>query len=152
VVDQASSVESSAPEEDEELEGEPGEGEDGPEDTESQPAAGEPTTKWAIRGAVVGAVAGSAVGAGVGALVARRPEALRQARDLIGGNVRQVATAAGFAAAEVVTSKGLNQLGSGDQNGDRAQLMKQSAKEAGVAAAKAARDSLVSLRQEGGSS
>ena len=149
MADQASSVESSAPEEDEEREGEPGEGE---EETESQPAAGEPTTKWAIRGAVVGAVAGGAVGAGVGALVARRPEALRQAKDLVGGNVRQIATAAGVAAAEVVTSKGLSQLVTGDQNGDRAQLMKQSAKEAGAAAAKAARDSLVSLRQEGGGS
>lgn len=149
MVDQASSVESPA---DDELEVESGEGGEEPEDTESQPAAAEPTTKWAIRGAVVGAVAGGAVGAGVGALVARRPQALRQAAGLVGGNARQVATAAGVAAAEVVASKGLNQLVTGDDNGDRAQLMKQSAKEAGAAAAKAARDSLVSLRQEGASS
>ena len=149
MADQASSVESTA---DDELELESGEGVEEPEDTETQAAAAEPTTKWAIRGAVVGAVAGGAVGAGVGALVARRPEALRQTAGLVSGNARQIATAAGAAAAEVVAAKGLNQLVTGDENGDRAQLMKQSAKEAGAAAAKAARDSLVSLRQEGGTS
>jgi hypothetical protein len=137
---------------DDEADVEPGEGEQEPEDTESQPAAAESTTSWAIRGAAIGAVAGGAVGAGVGALIARRPEALKEAVGLVSGNARQIATAAGFAAAEVVTSKGLSQLGTGDANGDRTQLMKQSAKEAGAAAAKAARDSLVSLRQEGGSS
>ena len=105
-----------------------------------------------VRGAVVGAVAGSAVGAGVGVLVARRPEALRQLTGLIGGNAKQIASAAGVAAADVVASRGLKQLVSGDENGDRGQVMKQSAMEAGAAAAKAARDSLVSLRQEGGSS
>lgn len=141
----------SGSDEDDELENEPSDG--APEDAESQGAAAEATTaRWAIRGAVVGAVAGSAVGAGVGVLVARRPEALRQVPGLIGGNARQIASAAGVAAADVVASKGLTHLVSGDQNGDRAQLMKESAMEAGAAAAKAARDSLVSLRQEAGSS
>lgn len=137
----------SASDEDDERENEPSG--DTPEDAEGQPATAEPTTaRWAIRGAVVGALAGSAVGAGVGVLVARRPEALKQAAGLIGGNAGQIASAAGVAAADVVASRGLDQLVSGDGNGDRGQLMKQSAMEAGAAAAKAARDSLVSLRQE----
>jgi hypothetical protein len=151
VVEEDIAAQKSASDEDDELENEPSD--DAPEGAESQPAAAEPTTaRWAIRGAVVGAVAGSAVGAGVAVLVARRPEALRQVTGLIGGNARQIASAAGVAAAGVVASKGLNQLVSGDENGDRGQLMKQSAKEAGAAAAKAARDTLVSLRQEAGSS
>ena len=150
MVEKDTAAQKSASDEDDELENEPSEA---PEDAERQPAAAEPTTaRWAIRGAVVGAVAGSAVGAGVGVLVAGRPEALRQVTSLIGGNARQIATAAGVAAADVVASRGLNQLVSGDENGDRGQLMKQSAKEAGAAAAKAARDSLLSLRREAASS
>jgi hypothetical protein len=150
VVEQEIAEQKSESDEGDDLENESSD--EAPED-ESQSAAAEPTTaRWAIRGAVVGAVAGSAVGAGVGALIARRPEALRQLTGLIGGNAKQIASAAGVAAADVVASRGLNQLVSGDENGDRAQVMKQSAMEAGAAAAKAARDSLVSLRQEGGSS
>ena len=133
-----------ASDEETELESEPSD--DAPEDAENEAVSADPTARWAIRGAVVGAVAGSVVGAGVGVLVARRPEAIRQTTDLIGGNARQIATAAGAAAADVVASRGLNQLVSGE-NGDRGQLMKQSAMEAGAAAAKAARDSLVSLRE-----
>ena len=124
--------------------------EDENEPSEDAPEAGDPTASWAIRGAVVGAVAGSVVGAGVGVLVARRPDAIREATELIGGNARQIATAAGAAAADVVASRGLNQLVSGE-NGDRGQVMKQSAMEAGAAAAKAARDSHVALPQEEGS-
>ena len=151
MVEEDVAAQNSASDEDDELENEPSD--DAPEDAESQRPAPEATTaKWAIRGAVVGAVAGSAVGAGVGVLVARRPEALKQVTGLIGGNAKQIASAAGVAAADVVASRGLNQLVSGDENGDRAQVMKQSAMEAGAAAAKAARDSLVSLRQEAGSS
>jgi hypothetical protein len=151
VAEEETAAQKSATDEDDEVEDEPSD--DAPEDDESQSEAAEQTTtRWAIRGAVVGAVAGSAVGAGVGVLVARRPEALRQLTGLIGGNAKQIASAAGVAAADVVASRGLNQLVSGDENGDRAQVMKQSAMEAGAAAAKAARDSLVSLRQEGGSS
>ncbi len=151
MVEEDVAAQKSASDEDDELEDEPSD--DATEDAESQRGATEPTTaRWAIRGAVVGAVAGGAVGAGVGALVAHRPEALRQAASLIGGNARQIASAAGVAAAEVVSSRGLGQLASGDENGDRAQLMKQSAMEAGAATAKAARDSLVSLRQEAGTS
>ena len=118
-------------------------------DGEDESGLTEPSTrKWAIRGAVLGAVAGSVAGAGVGALVARRPEALKQAKDAISGNSRQVVRAAAVAAAEVVTSKGLNELVTGGGDGDRSQLMKQSAREAGAAAAQAARDAIISLRRD----
>jgi hypothetical protein len=86
-------------------------------------------------------------GAGVGLLVARRPEALSQAKGVIGGRAGEIASAAAVAATDVVTSRHLSQLVTADGN-DRAEMMKQAATEAGVAAAKAARDSLISLRQE----
>jgi hypothetical protein len=147
VVEQATATGNTAPDEDEELETEPGN--EAPDHTESQPAATEPSTaRWAIRGAVVGAVAGSVAGAGVGVLVARRPEALSQAKGMIGGRAREIASAAAAAAAtDVVTSRHLNQLVTADGS-DRAEMVKQAATEAGVAAAKAARDSLISLRHE----
>ena len=150
MVEQEIAAQKPASEEDDELENESSD--EAPEDQAQDAAAEATTARWAIRGAVVGAVAGSAIGAGVGVLVARRPEALKQVTGLIGGNAKQIASAAGVAAADVVASRGLNQLVSGDENGDRAEVMKQSAMEAGAAAAKAARDSLVSLRQEAGSS
>ena len=119
------------------------------DDTESESAAAEPTTtKWAIRGAIVGAVAGGAAGAGVGVVVARRPEALKQARDLIGGNGRRIAMSAALAATEALTPGRLSQLFAGDGNGDRSEVMKQTARDAGAAAAKAARDGIISLRRE----
>jgi hypothetical protein len=102
-----------------------------------------------MRGAVVGAVAGSTVGAGVGILLARQPEALKQAKDAVGGSGREVARAAAVAATEVVSSRRITQLMTGNGNGDRSQAVKDTAREAGAAAAKAARDSLVSLRSEG---
>jgi hypothetical protein len=101
-----------------------------------------------MRGAVVGAVAGSTVGAGVGILLARQPEALKQAKDAVGGSGREVARAAAVAATEVVTSRRITQVMTGNGNGDRSQAVKETAREAGAAAAKAARDSLVSLRSE----
>jgi hypothetical protein len=132
---------------DEEFESEPQD--EGREETESQSAAREPSAaSWAIRGAVLGAVVGGAAGAGVGLVVARRPEALKQAGDVMRGSGRQVARAAAGAATEVVTSGRLNQLIAGDGNGDRSQLMKQTAREAGAEAAKAARDAIISLRRE----
>jgi hypothetical protein len=81
-------------------------------------------------------------------LVARRPDALKQAKGAIGGSGTQFARAAALAATEVVTSRRLNQLISGDGNGDRSQMIKQAAREAGAAAAKAARDSIISLRRD----
>lgn len=120
-----------------------------PDDTESESDAAEPrTASWAIRGAVVGAIAGSVAGAGVGMLVRRRPEALTRARSAIGGSGKQIAKAAALAATEVVTSRRLSQLLTGDGNGDRSQVMKETAREAGAAAAKAARGAIVSVRRE----
>ena len=113
MVEQESAAQKSESDEREDLENEPSD--EAPEEDESQSAATEPTTaRWAIRGAVVGAVAGSVVGAGVGALIAHRPEALKQVTGLMGGNAKQIASAAGVAAADVVASRGLNQLVSGD--------------------------------------
>lgn len=103
-------------------------------------------SSWALRGALIGAVAGSVTGAGLGMLLARRPEALTQARDAIGESGGHVARAAAAAAGEVVTSRQLNQLLKGEGNGDRGDLMKEAAREAGKAAATAARDQIISLR------
>jgi len=129
------------------------------EDEEREDVADEETgdaeatsTSWALRGALVGAVAGSVAGAGLGMLFARRPEALAQARRAIGGSGTHVARAAALAAAEAVTSRHVNQLLKGESNGDRGDLMKQAAKEAGVAAATAARDEIRALRSDAVSS
>ena len=84
--------------------------------------------RWAIRGAAVGAVAGSAVGAAIGILIARRPDALEQAKGAISGSGGQVARAAAVAATEVVTSRRLNQLMVGNGNGDPSRAMKETAR------------------------
>jgi hypothetical protein len=110
---------------------------------------GEPAaTSWAVRGALIGAVAGGATGAGLGLLFARRPDALAQARDAVGGSGRHVARAAAVAAGEVMASRHLGSLLKGEGEGDRGELMKQAAKEAGVAAATAARDQIITLRSD----
>jgi hypothetical protein len=113
--------------------------------------AGPSPASWAMRGAFIGAVAGSVAGAGLGMLFAQRPETLAEARDALEGSGRHVARAAAAAAGEVVASRHLNQLLKGNGNGDRGELMKQAAKEAGAAAASAARDHIISLRGEEGS-
>lgn len=116
---------------------------------EEESAATDPsTTRWAIRGAVIGALAGSAAGAGVGMLVARRPEALEQAKSALLGNGRHVAVAAAVAATEAVTSGGFKQIVTGEGNGNRSQIVKETAREAGAAAAQAARDAIIPLRRE----
>ena len=162
MAEQAIAAEDQTSEEDEELELEPRDeapddeapddeapDDESPDETENESEATEASTaRWAIRGAVVGAIAGSAAGAGVGMLVARRPEALKQAKGAIGGSGKQIVRAAAGAATEVVTSRRLNQLITGDGNGDRSQMVKQTAREAGAAAAKAARDAIISLRRE----
>lgn len=109
----------------------------------------EPTpTSWALRGALAGAVAGSVAGAGLGMLFARRPDALAQARRAIGGSGTQVARAAAVAAGEVMTRRHVNRLLKAEGDEDRGELMKQAAREAGVAAAMAARDEIISLRSD----
>jgi len=118
-------------------------------DEEATGGGAEPSpTSWAVRGAFVGAVAGSVTGAALGMLFARQPEALTQARSAIGGSGRHVARAAAVAAGEVMASKHLNTLVKGEGEGDRGELMKQAAKEAGVAAATAARDTIITLRSD----
>jgi len=128
--------------EDEDLDAERGEA----TDEESSGGAGPTPTNWAVRGAVIGAVAGSAAGAGLGMLFAHRPNALAGAREAVSGSGRHVARAAAVAAGEVMASRHLGTLLKGEGEGDRGELMKQAAKEAGVAAATAARDQIISLR------
>ena len=135
--------EDSTPGEDEELDDER---RDAAED-ETGGGGVEPTpTNWALRGAIVGAAVGSMTGAGLGMLFARKPEALTQARSAIGGSGTHVARAAAVAAGEVMASNHLNQLLRAEGSGDRGEMMKQAAREAGVAAATAARDTIISLR------
>jgi len=118
-------------------------------DEETADGGAEPSpTSWALRGAFVGAIAGSVTGAALGMLFARQPEALTQARSAIGGSGRHVARAAAVAAGEVMASKHLSTLVKGEDAGDRGELMKQAAKEAGVAAATAARDTIITLRSD----
>jgi hypothetical protein len=125
-------------------------GDEGADDAQTQSEeSGPAATAWAIRGAVVGAIAGGAAGAGIGAVLARSPDALNQAKAAIAANGKQIARAAAAAATEAVTAKGLSQLVSGDGNGDRSKMVKQTAREAGAAAAKGARDAIISLRREG---
>jgi len=131
----------SAPDEDEEFDSEP---RDESESVDTEESA----ARWAVRGAVIGAIVGGAVGAGVGFLVAQRPDSLTQAGDSIRRSGGQVARAAAGAAGEVVTSRGLTQLIAANDTDDRSQLMKQTAKDAGAEAAKAARDAIVALGRE----
>src|SRR5690242_15647062 len=111
--------ENSTTDEDESLDDEQGEQAGG---------GGQTPPNWALRGALIGAVAGSVTGAGLGMLLARRPEALAQAREAIGESGGHVARAAAAAAGEVVTSRQLNQLLQGEGNGDRGEMMKEAAR------------------------
>ena len=113
---------------------------------------GQTPPSWALRGALIGAVAGSVAGAGLGMLLARRPETLSDVREAFGESGSHVARAAAAAAGEVVTSRHLNQLLTGEGNGDRGELVKDAAREAGKAAATAARDQIISLRTDAGGS
>jgi L-aminopeptidase/D-esterase-like protein len=146
---QAIEEEKSTPDEEEELEPESRDEAADESDNDDGNASTEPsTTTWAIRGAVLGAIAGGAAGAGLGALVARRPGALKDAKDVIRANSRQVAQAAAIAAAAALNPRRLNQLVTGNGDGDRSDAIKESAREAGAAAAKAARDEIISLRKK----
>jgi len=133
--------ENSTDQEDEDLDAEQGdEGTDGGSDATA--------TSWAVRGAVVGAIAGSVTGAALGMLFARRPETLKEITSAIGGSGGHVAKAAAVAAGEAMTSMQINQLLKGEGSGDRGELVKHAAKQAGFAAATAARDQIVTLRSE----
>jgi hypothetical protein len=103
---------------------------------------------WAIRGAVIGAATGSAAGAGIGAVLVSRPEVVRTAKEAFEGSGKHVARAVATAVSEVLTSRSVKQLLSGSGNGDRTEVMKDTAKEAGAAAATAARDSILALRSK----
>jgi len=104
---------------------------------------------WTTIGAVVGATAGGVIGAAVAATLVRRPELLDQAREAINRDGGRVARAATTAAGGVFAAKSVQGLGGSAENGERAQLMKQTAREAAAAAAGATRDEIVSIRKQG---
>ena len=114
------------------------------EDEDGASASSE-TAGWAVRGAIVGAATGAAVGAGLGAVLASRPDLLDTARETVGGAGRDVAKAAALAVGQVLTTRSVaNLVSSGDT--DKAEVMKQTAREAAAAAAGAARDTLVTMQ------
>ena len=128
---------------------EPETDEQAPDPDERQSAAQATGTKhWAVRGAIIGGVVGASAGASLGTVFARQPQALQALRDALERSGRQLATSAAVAVGDVVTSKSLKQLISGNGDGDRRQLMKETAKEAAAAAAQATRDTIVSLRRD----
>src|SRR5690242_11826694 len=103
---------------------------------------------WTTIGAVVGATAGGVIGAAVAATLVRRPELLDQAREAINRDGGRVARAATTAAGGVFAAKSVQGLGQSAENGERASLMKQTAREAAAAAAGATRDEIVSIRKQ----
>ena len=115
------------------------------EDRDEEHREGPATAGWALRGAVLGAATGAAVGAGVGAVHAARPDLLDSAKETVGGAGRDVAKSAAVAVGQVLTTRSVaNLVSNGDA--DRADVVKQTAKEAATAAAGAARDTLVSMQ------
>lgn len=109
---------------------------------------GRSLSAWTTVGAVVGATAGGVIGAAVAATLVRRPELLEQAREAVNRDGGRVARAATTAAGGVLAAKSVQGLGQSGENGERATLMKQTAREAAAAAAGATRDEIVSIRSK----
>ena len=97
---------------------------------------------------MVGATAGGVIGAVVAATLVRRPELVEQVREAINRDGGRVARAATTAAGGVFAAKSVQGLGQSAENGERTQLMKQTAREAAAAAAGATRDEIVSIRKQ----
>jgi hypothetical protein len=123
-----------------------------PEETEQDRAGddgGPSLSTWTTLGAVVGATVGGVIGAATAATLVRRPELLDLAREAISRDGGRVARAATTAAGGVFAAKSVQGLGQSAENGERASLMKQTAREAAAAAAGATRDEIVSIRKQG---
>jgi hypothetical protein len=123
-----------------------------PEETEQDQAGddqGPSLSTWTTLGAIVGATVGGVIGAATAATLVRRPELLDQAREAINRDGGRVARAATTAAGGVFAAKSVQGLGQSTENGERASLMKQTAREAAAAAAGATRDEIVSIRKQG---
>lgn len=104
-------------------------------------------TTWTTVGAITGATIGGIVGAAVAATLVRRPDLLEQATEAINRDGGRVAKAATTAAGGVLAAKSIQGLGQDGENGERSQLMKQTARQAAAAAASATRDEIVSIRK-----
>jgi hypothetical protein len=104
-------------------------------------------TTWTTVGAITGATVGGILGAAVAATLVRRPELLEQATEAINRDGGRVARAATTAAGGVFAAKSIQGLAQDAENGERAQLMKQTARQAAAAAASATRDEIVSIRK-----
>jgi hypothetical protein len=119
-----------------------------PEQDQAGDDEGRSLSAWTTVGAVVGATVGGVIGAAVAATLVRRPELLDQAREAINRDGGRVARAATTAAGGVFAAKSVQGLGQSAENGERASLMKQTAREAAAAAAGATRDEIVSIRSK----
>jgi hypothetical protein len=105
----------------------------------------------ALRGAAGGAAAGAILGAAVAIARALRPEEADAVQEKLVGASREIGTAAVRAGGGVLTAKPVADLIAGTKGkSDRGETVRQAAKEAGVAAASAAREALVSMRDESG--
>jgi hypothetical protein len=103
----------------------------------------------ALRGAAGGAAAGAVAGAAVAIARALRPEQADAVQRRLVHAGREIGTAAVRAAGGVLAAKPVSDLIAGNKgNGDRSETVRQAAKEAGVAAATAARRALVSMRDD----
>jgi hypothetical protein len=108
-------------------------------------------TAWTTIGAITGATVGGILGAAVAATLVRRPELLEQATEAINRDGGRVARAATTAAGGVFAAKSIQGLAQDGEGGERAELMKQTARQAAAAAASATRDEIVSIRKAGNS-
>ena len=80
------------------------------------------------------------------ATLVKRPELVDQAREAVNRDGGRVARAATTAAGGVFAAKSIQGLDT--ENGERKDLMKQTAREAAAAAAGATRDAIVSIRSD----
>jgi hypothetical protein len=101
-----------------------------------------------LKGAAVGGAAGAALGAWAAFARSMWPEQIDGAAKAVSGTVRDVGRSAAKAAGETLDPAALAELLPG--NGDRAEVVKRSARDAATAAAKAAREAITSLNEKGG--
>lgn len=103
----------------------------------------------AARGAAGGAAVGAVLGGALAVARVLRPEQAEALKQTLADAGRDVATAAVRAAGGVLTTKPVSDLLAASRgNGGGSDAVKQTAKEVGVAAASAARDAIVSMRNE----
>lgn len=119
-----------------------------PEREQASEDQGSSLATWTTVGGVVGATVGGVIGAVIGATLVRRPELFERAGEAINRDGGRVARAAATAAGGVFAAKSMQGLAQGTDNGERKKLMKQTAREAGAAAAGATRDAIVAIRNE----